>query len=177
MSSRAYCSSQKNESMNRVILRYAPKDRTYIAYCQSMSLTSRICLAVGIDSVGHEEDYERLFEKRKLRFPNSTRNMLLSMKKKRDDDRKYQALPKRKRKRSQLKFANMKDGMNKQMADKAMGLVYETGMNMAQRNFSTQRNRTQTMKTAFPSPIDLHPKTLRNQSEMPLHQSKQKCQS
>jgi hypothetical protein len=37
------CSSQKNESMNRVISRHVPKDRTF---CQSMSLHSRTCMAV-----------------------------------------------------------------------------------------------------------------------------------
>jgi hypothetical protein len=44
-------SSQKNESMNKLISRYAPKDWTF---CHSMSLVSRVRLAVGIDSVGHE---------------------------------------------------------------------------------------------------------------------------
>jgi hypothetical protein len=41
-------SCQRNESLNRLISQFVPKDRTF---CQSMSLTSRICLAVGIDSV------------------------------------------------------------------------------------------------------------------------------
>jgi hypothetical protein len=43
-------SSQKNESMNKLISRYVPKDLTF---CQSTSLASRIGLALGIDSVGH----------------------------------------------------------------------------------------------------------------------------
>jgi hypothetical protein len=48
-------SSQKNESMNKLISRYVPKDRTF---CKSMSLHSRVCLAVDVDSVSHEEYYQ-----------------------------------------------------------------------------------------------------------------------
>jgi hypothetical protein len=44
----------------------------------------------------------------------------------------YQAQPKRKRKRANLKFAKMKEGLSKQMADKAVGLNYETGLGMKQ---------------------------------------------
>jgi hypothetical protein len=120
-------SSQKNESMNQLISRYVPKDKTF---CQSMSLNSRICLAVGVDSVGHEEYYERLFEKMKIPFPDNTRIMLRSMKKKRDYDRNYQAQPTQKRKRSVKKFDSTKDRLKKQMADKALGVAYRSGMNM-----------------------------------------------
>ena len=52
-------SSQKNEAMNKSIMRYAPKDRTY---CRTMGLTSRINLAIGVDSVGHAQYYQRLFQ-------------------------------------------------------------------------------------------------------------------
>jgi hypothetical protein len=120
-------SSQKNESLNRLISQFVPKDRTY---CQSMSLTSRICLAVGIDSGGHKKYYQCIFDRMNTSLPSNTRTMLLKMKTKREYDRKYQALPKRKRKRSESKFSNMRDGMKKQMAGKAVGLAYDTGMNM-----------------------------------------------
>jgi hypothetical protein len=96
-----------------------------------MSLTSRVCLAVGIDSVGHVEYYKRVFERKGIRMPWNTRTMLSSMKRKRDYDQVYQAEPKRKRKRSELKFARMKEGLKKQMADKAVGRLYDTGHNMA----------------------------------------------
>ena len=43
-------SSQKNEAMNKSIMRYAPKDKTY---ARTMALTWRINLAIGIDCVGH----------------------------------------------------------------------------------------------------------------------------
>jgi hypothetical protein len=120
-------SSQKNESMNRLVSRYIPKDRTY---SQSMSMASRVCLAVGVDSVGHWEYYERLFAETSVKLPLHTRIMLERMSKRREYDRNYQRRPERKRKRSNLKFAKMKDGLKTQMADKAMGLNYQTGLCM-----------------------------------------------
>ena len=44
--------SQKNESFNRVIMRFAPKE---ICHGKSMSLTYRINVAIGINSIGHVE--------------------------------------------------------------------------------------------------------------------------
>jgi hypothetical protein len=120
-------SSQKNESMNKLISRYTPKDRTF---SQSTSLASRVCLAVGVDSVGQEEYFRLLFAKLKMKLPENTKLLLRKMKIKRDYDRKYQALPKRKRNRSAIKFRKMRTGLSKQMADKAIGLTYASGMNM-----------------------------------------------
>jgi hypothetical protein len=120
-------SSQKNESLNNHIKRYAPKDKTY---CQTTSLASRICLAVGIDSVGHEQYYKLLFSNMGINLPVTTRKMLCKMLKKREHNQIYQALPKRKRKRSEMKFRKMRTGLMKQMADKAVGLTYETGQNL-----------------------------------------------
>jgi hypothetical protein len=51
-------SSQKNEAMNKSIMRYVPKEKTY---ARSMALTSQINIAIGIDCVGHAVFYERLF--------------------------------------------------------------------------------------------------------------------
>jgi hypothetical protein len=67
-----------------------------------------------------------------IRLPLHTTIMLGRMKDEREYDRKYQALPKQKPKRANLKFAKMKNGLEKQMADKAMGLNYKTGMSMLQ---------------------------------------------
>jgi hypothetical protein len=49
--------SQKNEAMNKNIMRYCPKDKTY---SRSMVLTSRINLEIGIDTLGHAKVYEDL---------------------------------------------------------------------------------------------------------------------
>jgi hypothetical protein len=97
-----------------------------------MSLALRVCLAIGIDSVGHVEYYDRVFAKLKIKFPKITRIMFGRMKKRQEYAQNYQALPKHKRKRFLTKFAKMKDGLKKQMADKATGLNYDTGMNLEQ---------------------------------------------
>ena len=109
-----------------------------------MSLNSRVCLAVGVDSVGHEVYYERLFEKMKIPFRKNNKIMLQHMGRRRDYDKDYQAQPKRKRKRAEIRFGTIKEGTQKQMADKAMGLAYETGMNlMEQNNDMTEKQKSQ----------------------------------
>jgi hypothetical protein len=50
--------SQKNEAMNRSVMRYAPKEKTY---CETMALTLRLNMAISIDSLGHATYFERLF--------------------------------------------------------------------------------------------------------------------
>jgi hypothetical protein len=50
--------SQKNEAMNKSIMRYCPKDKTL---CRTMVLTSRIHLAIGIDSLGYQSFFEERF--------------------------------------------------------------------------------------------------------------------
>jgi hypothetical protein len=96
-----------------------------------MPLTSRVYLAVCIDSVGHEEYYKQVLEELNIKLPKNTVKMSLqAMSRKPEFDQSYQALPKRKRKWSELKFAKMKEGLRKQMADKAVGRDYNTGLNM-----------------------------------------------
>ncbi len=122
-------SSQKNESLNTLVSRYCPKDKTF---SHSTSLAGRICMVVGVDSVGHEEYYERSFAGMNILLPKNTRKQMKKMKIQRDYDRMYQALPVCKRKRSMNKFATMRVGLAKQNADKARGLLYGTGMNLAE---------------------------------------------
>jgi hypothetical protein len=57
----------------QVISRYVPKDRTF---CKSLSLYSRICLAVSVDSENHDEYYQRLFDEMKTKMPENTKKML-----------------------------------------------------------------------------------------------------
>jgi hypothetical protein len=55
--------SQKNEAMKRSIMQYCPKERTY---CRSMALTSRINIAIRINTLGHSKFYENLFDTMKF---------------------------------------------------------------------------------------------------------------
>jgi hypothetical protein len=52
MSSQLQFTEKRVYEQAHLTIYYVPKDRTF---CQSMPLTSRVCLAVGIDSVGHVE--------------------------------------------------------------------------------------------------------------------------
>jgi len=60
--------------------------------------------------------------------------MLQLMKRKRDYDKEHQAQAKRRRRRSVLKFANTKEDLSKQVADKAMGLAHGSGLNMEEQD-------------------------------------------
>jgi hypothetical protein len=51
--------SQKNEAMNKCIMRYCRKDKTF---CKTMVLTSRFHLAIGIGTLGHESFFEEVFQ-------------------------------------------------------------------------------------------------------------------
>jgi hypothetical protein len=87
-------------------------------------------MAVGMDSVGHEECHKRLFAGMRMPFPNAARMMARAMKKKRDYDRKHQAQMSRRRIGSTKRFASTKSEFRKQMAEKALGLSCASGMNM-----------------------------------------------
>jgi hypothetical protein len=69
-------SSQKNEAMNKSLMRYVPKDKTY---CKTMSLTSRLSIAISIDTLGHSEYFLRLFRSMKFRTTELTFSGLCQM--------------------------------------------------------------------------------------------------
>ncbi len=81
--------SQKNEAMNKSIMRYCPKDKTY---SRSMVLTSRINLAIGMDTLGHAKVYEELFETMGLTHTELTFSGLRRMWRKKEFGRIYSGL-------------------------------------------------------------------------------------
>jgi hypothetical protein len=78
--------SQKNEAMNQSIMRYCPKEKTY---CRSMALTSRINIAIGIDTLGHSKFYENLFDVMKFQHTELTCSGLRRMWRKKEYGRIY----------------------------------------------------------------------------------------
>jgi hypothetical protein len=59
------------------------KTGNIVSQCRcSMSLSSRVCLAVGVDSIGQEVYYQRLFGKMGVKLPVNATIMLRNMKKK-----------------------------------------------------------------------------------------------
>jgi hypothetical protein len=95
--------SQKNEAMNKSIMRYCPKDKTF---SKTMVLTSRINLAVSIDSLGHSSYYERLFSAMRLQHTQLTFSGLRRMWRKKEYGRIYSAT-KRIRRRRRIKQTEM----------------------------------------------------------------------
>jgi hypothetical protein len=118
-------SSQKNEAMNKSIMRYAPKDKTY---ARTMSLTSRINLSIGIDCVGHAEYYQRLFSSMLFRHTALTFSGLRRMWRKKEYGRMYTGT-KAVRLRRRLKLrTKMEAGVTKMKEDATAGRGYASGI-------------------------------------------------
>jgi hypothetical protein len=120
-------SSQKNEAMNRSIMRYAPKDKTY---SRTMALTSRINISIGIDCIGHAEYYERLFRAMKFTATQLTFSGLRRMWRKKEYGRMYSGLKTVKWRRRLTARTKMAEGVTKMEVDKEEGRCYESGIRL-----------------------------------------------
>jgi hypothetical protein len=118
-------SSQKKEAMNKSIMRYAPKDRTY---ARTMALRSRINLSVGIDCIGHAKYYERLFGRMRFRHTSLTFSGLRRMWRKKEYGRMYSGLKSVRLRHRLAMRTKMEKGIMKMKADKTDGRFYATGM-------------------------------------------------
>ena len=130
-------SSQKNESMNRSIMKYAPK---HICFGKSTSLFTRIALAVGINSVGQAEMYKRIFSTLGIKSYNSTD---IYFKK---EDTNFQKHSENKlsastrRTRAARKSQKWRDELTKSIKDANDGKTYQQGIGIA----SAENNCTAT---------------------------------
>jgi hypothetical protein len=118
-------SSQKNEAMNRSIMRYAPKDKTY---CRTMTLTSRVNIATNVDCIGHAEYYQRVFTRMGFRLTQLTFSGLRRLWRKKEYGRIYKGLKSVKRRRRLAATFKMTDGCAKLKADREAGAIYSTGI-------------------------------------------------
>jgi hypothetical protein len=118
-------SSQKNEAMNRSIMRYAPKEKTY---CRTMALTSRINIAIGVDSVGHALFYQRLFKRMGFKCTEFTFSGLRRMFRKKEYGRMYSGLKKTKLQRRLKARTKMSEGVSKMELDVEEGRAYSSGI-------------------------------------------------
>jgi hypothetical protein len=103
-------SSQKNEAMNKSIMRYCPKDKTY---CRTMILTSRIHLAIGIDTLGHSRFFQEIFASMEFTATEITFLGLTRMWKKKEYGRMYCGLRKVKLRRRTKQRDRMIEGTKK----------------------------------------------------------------
>jgi hypothetical protein len=119
--------SQKNEAMNKSIMRYCPKDKTY---CKTMVLTSRIHVAIGIDTLGHESFFEEVFNSMGLTTTDVTSCGLRRMWKKKEYGRMYSGLRTVKRRRRMKQRDRMIEGTAKMEKDAKEGRGYSSGVRM-----------------------------------------------
>jgi hypothetical protein len=119
--------SQKNESMNRSIMRYAPKDKTL---CRTMALTARISMSVSIDTLGHAEYYEVLFVAMDFGHTELTSSGLRRMWRKKEYGRIYSRLREVKRRRRRYQRDRMIEGARKMEEDAVAGREYSTGIRL-----------------------------------------------
>jgi hypothetical protein len=121
-------SSQKNEAMNKSLMRYVPKDKTY---CKTMSLTSRLSIAISIDTLGHSEYFLRLFGAMKFRKTELTFSGLRRMWRKKEYGRMRQGKKKYKLDRRLQMRKKMIEGVAKMENDRMAGRAYASGIRMA----------------------------------------------
>jgi hypothetical protein len=117
--------SQKNEAMNKSIMRYVPKEKTY---CQSMALTSRINMAISIDSLGHSTYYERLFQAMKFTPTQLLFSGLWRMWRKKEYGRVYSVSQTVKTRHRIHQRENMIIGIKKMEKDAEDGMAYLSGI-------------------------------------------------
>jgi hypothetical protein len=120
-------SSQKNEAMNKSIMRYCPKDKTY---CRTMILTSRIHLAIGIDTLGHSRFFQEIFASMEFTATEITFLGLTRMWKKKEYGRMYCGLRKVKLRRRTKQRDRMIEGTKKMELDAKEGRGYSSGIRM-----------------------------------------------
>jgi hypothetical protein len=119
--------SQKNEAMNRSIMRYAPKEKTY---CATMALTSRINMAISIDSLGHSKYYERLFQAMQFAPTELTFSGLRRIWRKKEYGRVYSGSKTVKQRRRIHQREKMIEGIMKMETDARNGMAYSSAIRL-----------------------------------------------
>lgn len=121
--------TQINESFNNTASWFAPKNKVYSG---SQSLCNRLSLAVGINSIGMEQYFSRLFRTFKIAMPPDIQHFLAvkqNCRQKRRDKRKLKETKRNRVKRKYEKLAE-DEACAKRDAAKRAG-TYKRGQNMA----------------------------------------------
>jgi hypothetical protein len=121
--------TQINESFNNTASWFAPKNKVY---CGSQSLCNRLSMAVGINSLGMQQYFVRLFRVLKIQMTPDIHHFLVTKqnsRQKRREKRKLKETKKDRVKRKYLKLAE-DEACAKRDASKRAG-TYKRGQNMA----------------------------------------------
>ncbi len=155
--------SQKNEAMNKSIMRYCPKDKTL---CRTMVLTSRIHLAIGIDTLGHESIFKEVFRSMGFTSTHVTFTGLRQMWKKKEYGRTNLGLRKVKRRRRMKQRDPMIEGTKKMEVDAKEGRGYCSGIRMRDEGKKEDcEEKERRKKTARTGEANNNPLTRRTSTE------------
>ena len=119
--------TQLNESLNNVVAKYCPKDRTYSS---TMSHSNRISIVIGLHNLDYIHFWSSVLNEIGIPMSRSLRDNLESAEKRKQTKRKYQKKRCVKKKRSKDKHDKMKILIAKQIADGKRGATYRTGIAM-----------------------------------------------
>ena len=117
--------TQSNEAMNQSVSKYAPKNKSYGA---SMSLATRVSVAIGVFNLGHYQYWLEVYHHLGLCMSQTLSDHLKkkdeAIAKKRENQKKLSV----KIKRSQKQIELTKRLIETEMRDKKRGLSYGSGM-------------------------------------------------
>jgi hypothetical protein len=116
-----------NESMNNTISWLAPKNNSYSG---TVSLRNRVCMAIGIQSLGYDQYFARLFRELGLDLDDTTKHRLAQNEKQRKYRKEQTKLANNKRKRKQATYVKIANYFEKLKKDRAAGKEYKTGVAM-----------------------------------------------
>jgi hypothetical protein len=130
--------TQKNESMNRVAMRFAPKQ---FCFARSKALTYRLHVAVGINSIGHFRFYSRLFELLGIQMTDITAEVMMGVDALDGYQRERKTLLASKSKRAHQRNASMVKELEKEEEDRKKGMTYGPPKPKGEKKDGTKRKK------------------------------------
>lgn len=141
-----------NESFNNTVSWYAPKNKVYSG---SRSLWNRIGIAIGVQSVGYEVYYKRLFKKLGIQISPNTLHYLAVKQKQRQKRLQKQLEPSKKKSRNKRKFEALQA---RTLIAKKERLTragkHQTGMNV---DVTAEEFESLPVRTIKPASVYKHP--------------------
>jgi hypothetical protein len=132
-----------------------------------MALTSRINIAIGIDTLGHSKFYENLFHAMKFQHTELTCSGLQRMLRKKEYGRIYFGLRKVKLRRWIKQCDSMVEGTKKLKEDAEEGMEYSSGLRLQKENDETEEESEQPKKKRA--------KGTHDNNNKPTRKSKEEC--
>ena len=117
--------TQLNESLNNVVAKFAPKNRTY---AHSMSLSNRIAIVIGSHNYGSLRFWSKVYDSLSLPMSSALLNHLMFIDKKKKRKRIHNEKFENKQKRTKKANENIRNMIRKEIEDAKRGATYRTGI-------------------------------------------------